>query len=281
MISYTAQGYIAILPQWQGYDAARTHPYFILDLEGYVMLDAARAVYNVFNANLLPDVMARPMDAFFFAGYSQGGHGAFAGDALRAEYAPEIPLKGTIGHALAPDVEKLMRERPSLAPYIVFAYRDFYGPGIIDPAQVFLPQWMINFEEDASTKCVDEVYRYYPSTPQSIYQPGFLADLYGERLGETYPEFKALLDANNVGRATNPAVPGLLLHGAIDPIVTAATAEAFLRQVCSLGKPITYQLYPGVDHFRVRQSSFRDTLAWMQGVLSGLPQPNDCPNVGP
>jgi pimeloyl-ACP methyl ester carboxylesterase len=259
---------------------ASTHPYFIADLEGYVMLDASRAVSNVFNANLLPNSMARPMDAVFFAGYSQGGHGAFAGDRLLLDYAPDVPLKGTIGHAIAPDVEALLRERPSLAPYIVYAYRDFYGLGIVDPTELFLPQWIENFSHDASTKCVDEVYRYYPSAAQQMYKPEFIDALYGDRLGELYPEFKAVLDENHVGHATNTDVPALLLHGAIDPIVTAKTAETFLHQVCSLGKSVTYRLYPDVNHFLVRQNSFRDTLEWMQAVLYDVPQRNDCLTIG-
>ncbi|MEZ4725704.1 MAG: hypothetical protein R3E79_01060 [Caldilineaceae bacterium] len=42
MLSYASQGYIAVLPLWQGYDNENgTHPYFVARLEGYLMLDAA------------------------------------------------------------------------------------------------------------------------------------------------------------------------------------------------------------------------------------------------
>jgi len=164
MLSYAAQGYISILPLWQGYDdLAQTHPYFVAELEGPVMLDATRAVYRFFEANA--DLQARPAAAVFFGGYSQGGHGAFSADAMTAAYAPELPIKGIIGHATAPNVEALMREAPSLAPYIVYAYREYYGPDVVDPALVFQERWLPTFYNDASTKCVDEIFGYYSNDP--------------------------------------------------------------------------------------------------------------------
>ena len=164
MFSYAAQGMIAILPLWQGYDdTARTHPYFVARLEGYLLLDAARAVYNFF-ASPAPGVLAQPLDAVFFGGYSQGGHGAFAADQFASWYAPELTVKGVIGHATAPSVEALLRERPPLAPYIVHAYSSYYGPYVIAPGSVFLPQWLPTFAQDVTSKCVDEVY----SVPRSV-----------------------------------------------------------------------------------------------------------------
>lgn len=278
MLSYASQGYIAILPLWQGYDdLAQTHPYFVAELEAYVMLDATRAVYRFFEAT--PDMQTRPAAAVFFGGYSQGGHGAFSADALAPAYAPELPIKGIIGHATAPSVEALMREAPSLAPYIVYAYRTYYGPDIIDPAQVFQERWLPTFNNDASTKCVDEIYDYYNGGQENIYQPRFSEALYGEQLGFSFPYFKQALDQNNAARYTNPNTPALLLHGAADPIVTAQTNERFMRQMCTQGKSVTYYLYDNVHHFQTRQHSFVDTLHWMQAILSGTPVRSDCASI--
>ena len=64
MLSYATQGYIAVLANWQGFDDPnQTHPYFVAELEGYVMLDVTRAVYDFF-ANLpAEDILARPAQA--------------------------------------------------------------------------------------------------------------------------------------------------------------------------------------------------------------------------
>ncbi|MBX3013895.1 MAG: prolyl oligopeptidase family serine peptidase [Caldilineaceae bacterium] len=277
MLSYASQGYIAVLPLWQGYDdATRTHPYFVARLEGYLMLDAARAVYQFFDAALAPDTLAQPLDAIFFSGYSQGGHGAFAADQFAPWYAPELSIKGVIGHATAPSVEALLRERPSLAPYIIYAYSTYYGPYVISPENVFLPQWLPNFTQDVTSKCVDEVYQYYPLQAGQIYRPEFLNALFSGQLSAGYPAFKQVLDLNYVGSSINPNTPALLLHGATDPIVTPRTNETFMAQICALGKRVTYRLYPGVDHFVTRQHAFVDTLHWMQEVLNGGTPPSDC-----
>jgi predicted esterase len=278
MLSYATQGYLAVLPLWQGYDdLARTHPYFIAELEGEVMLDAARAVLRFFGST--PTVQARPAAAVFFAGYSQGSHGAFAADTMAPAYASELPIKGVIGHAGAPNVEALLREAPSLAPYIVYAFRDYYGPDVITPAQVFQDPWLPSFDTDASTKCVDEIYDYYHGGQGNIYRPDFSQSLYGGRLGFDIPNFKAALDRNDVGRSVNPQVPALLLHGSADPIVTPQTNDAFMRQLCQQGKPVTYYLYNNVHHFQTRQYSFVDTLNWMQAILTGAPVRSDCATI--
>jgi hypothetical protein len=277
MLSYAAQGMIAILPLWQGYDdTARTHPYFVARLEGYLLLDAARAVYNFF-ASPAPGVLAQPLDALFFGGYSQGGHGAFAADQFASWYAPELTVKGVIGHATAPSVEALLRERPPLAPYIVHAYSSYYGPYVIAPESVFLPQWLPTFAQDVTSKCVDEVYQYYPVEPDRLYRPEFLNALYGGQLENGFAAFKQVLDLNYAGSAINPATPAVLLHGAVDPIVTTQTNEAFMTQICALGKRVTYFLYPEVNHFATRQHAFADTLRWMQEILNGGTPRSDCP----
>lgn len=276
MLSYAGQGYISMLPHWHGYDdQTRTHLYFIAKMEAMIMLDATRAVYTFFAAPPA-DIQARPAQAVFFGGYSQGGHGALAGLDFATQYAPELPIKGVIGHATAPNVEALMRERPPLGPYIVYAYLNYYGGEIIDPAQVFLPNWLPTFYTDASTKCVDEVYEYYPTDPTRLYQPGFLDALYTGQLGERYPLFKAALDQNQVGGTVEATAPVLLLHGAADNIVTPDTIDVFIGQLCNLGKNVNYKFYPQINHFQTRQYGFVDTLTWMQAVLAGAPPESGC-----
>lgn len=276
MLSYAGQGLISMLPHWHGYDdRTRTHLYFIARMEATIMLDATRAAYNFF-ATPPSDIQARPAQAVFFGGYSQGGHGALAGLDLAAQYAPELPIKGVIGHATAPNVEALLRERPPLAPYIVYSYLNYYGGEIIDPAQVFLPNWLPTFYADASTKCVDEAYEYYPADPTLLYQPAFLDALYTGQLGERYPLFKAALDQNQVGGSVETSAPLLLLHGAADTVVTPATIDLFIGQLCNLGKNVNYKFYPDINHFQTRQYGFVDTLTWMQAVLAGTTPESGC-----
>jgi predicted esterase len=277
LASYAAQGFITVMPHWQGYDdQTRTHNYFIASLEASTLLDVTRATYELFNNNLLPDVAARPAAAIFFGGYSQGGHGAFAALDAAPEYAPELPIKGVVGHATSPNVEALLRERPPLAPYIVYSYLNYYGDSVIKPEAVFLPHWQSTFYEDASTKCVDEAYQYYPRSPELIYLPEFSDALYGNRLAEAFPAFKQALDLNYVGGSSNTEVPVVLFHGEADTIVSSDTHEQFVARLCNLGKTVDYKLYPGVTHFQTRQASFVDSINWMRNILSGQPPQSQC-----
>jgi hypothetical protein len=142
-LSYAAQGFITVLPHWQGYDdPTRKHNYFIARLEASIMLDATRAVYELFNKNLLPNVPARPAQAVFYGGYSQGGHGAFAALDAASQYAPELPIKGVVGHATAPDVEAILRERPPLARTSCMLI-NYYGDH--RPRAIFLSNWLPTF----------------------------------------------------------------------------------------------------------------------------------------
>lgn len=288
MISYTSQGYITILPNWQGYDERdRTHPYFVAELEGRVLLDAARAVYDFFEN--LPDesILARPIQAVFFGGYSQGGHGAFAADRMASSYAPELEVKGIVGHAAAPDVEGLMYDSPRYTPYVVYAYRDFYGEDVVDPARVLAPRWVSTLELDVTSMCIDQVFQYYPNDAR-LFTPEFSDALYNGRLSETFPAFKEKLDLNYSGNGVNPAVPAIILHGDADDIVRLRTVERFIGRMCEAGKDVVYHRYASVGHFQTRQYSYSHTLDWMEAVLNGntpasicgAPPISDAPKVG-
>ncbi len=276
MLSYAAQGFITILPNWQGFDDPnRTHPYFVAELEGRVMLDAARAVYSFFE-HPPETILAQPAPAVFLGGYSQGGHGAFAADHLASDYAPELPIKGIIGHATSPDVEGLMYDSPRYSPYVVYAFRAFYGGEVVNPEDVFLPNWLTTFESDVTSKCIDEVLRHYSDNPAQMYTPEFLDALYNDRLAETFPAFKDKLDANNNRQTVDTAVPAIILHGEADPIVKPQTNQRFVIQMCNKGKNVIYYRYPDVNHFDTRQHGFVDTLAWMQSVLDGNTPVSGC-----
>jgi dienelactone hydrolase len=280
MLSYAAQGYITVLPNWHGYDDQNgTHPYFVAELEGRAMLDAARAVYDFFADPPAKDILAQPDAAVFLGGYSQGGHGAFSAGRMASSYAAELAIKGIIGHATSPDVEGLMYDSPRYSPYIVYAYRDFYGPEIIDPADVFLPKWLPTFEADVTSKCIDECFQYYSNDPTRMYTPQFREALYGDRLADEFPLFKAWLDTNDSNYKVYPGIPVILLHGAADPIVQVHTIEGFVSYLCGAGNNVTYKLYPGVNHFQTRQHSFADTVTWMQHVLEGNTITSNCPGA--
>ena len=134
---------------------------------------------------------------------------------------------------------------------------------------------METFERDV-TMCIDYALGYYPNTHESTYTPRFREALQNDRLAVEFPEFKAVLDLNDIGREVNPSTPAIILHGDADPIVRLRTVEPFVRRLCEENKSVTYRLYPGVNHFTIRQYSHLDSLAWMADRLAGIAPASDC-----
>ncbi len=278
-LSYAGQGFITVLPDGMSYaDPDRPHEYFVGELEAHTLLDSARAVYN-FLAKPPATVRARPQQALFFAGYSNGGHTAFAAKDFAADYAPELPLRGVISHGATTNVETLMRESPIFTPYLIDAYRHFFGAEVIEPADVFLDQWLTNFDQDVLTNCVDNIFVYYSNDPQSMYRPEFRTALLNGTLGDSYPIFKAVLDANYAGAFGGFDVPVAFFQGTADYIVTPTSQQQFAALLCEQGQPVTYVTLPAVQHANTRQVSFKATMAWMRGIAGGQTPQSNCAQI--
>lgn len=276
MLSYASQGMIGVLPDGMSYrDPARPHEYFIGELEAYTLLDSARAAYN-FLAKPPAEVKVRAQAALFFAGYSNGGHSAFAAKDFAADYAPELPLRGVISHGATTSVEALLRESPIFTPYLIYAYRHFFGADVIGPEQVFLENWLPTFDEDALTLCVDDIFVHYTNDPQGMYRPEFRTALFNETLADSYPLFKAVIDANYAGTFGGFDIPAAFFQGTADYVVTPASQQRFATFLCEQGQPVTYTSLPAVQHVNTRQVSFKATLAWMQSIAQGQKPPNNC-----
>jgi dienelactone hydrolase len=278
-LSYAGQGFITVLPDGMSYaDPDRPHEYFVGELEAHTLLDSARAVYN-FLAKAPATVRARPQQALFFAGYSNGGHTAFAAKDFAADYAPELPLRGVISHGATTNVETLMRESPIFTPYLIDAYRHFFGAEVIEPADVFLDQWLTNFDQDVLTNCVDNIFVYYSNDPQAMYRPAFRTALLNGTLGDSYPLFKAVLDANYAGVFGGFDIPVAFFQGTADYIVTPTSQQQFAALLCEQGQPVTYVTLPAVQHANTRQVSFKATMAWMRGIAGGQTPQSNCAQI--
>jgi acetyl esterase/lipase len=177
-------------------------------------------------------------------------------------------MRGAIGYGATTNVTTLLREGPYFAPYLLYAYADYYGPDRVDLRRLFLPGWLATMPADVTTRCIDAMPGYYGNDARRLYQPEFLNALFGDRLGEGFPALKEVLDRNSTGLVPS-AVPALLLQGTGDPIVSASAQEAFVRRLCAAGGSVTYLSYPGVHHFQTRQVSYRNTLDWMGTILAG------------
>ncbi|MCB9100547.1 MAG: alpha/beta fold hydrolase [Anaerolineales bacterium] len=278
MLEYAAQGFIVVWPNGQGFDDTQpAHPYFIAKNEARTMLDAVRATYNFIVEGRATGTEAKPLAAVFLGGYSSGGHAAFAAKDWAARYAPELTITGVLGHGPTTNVETLMKENPIFSPYLVYAYRAFYGEVVIDPTRVFQDNWLVSFNSDAMTQCIDDIYFYYSPNARLMYRAEFRDALYTDRLASFAPQFKRALDTNASGLAgVGMAVPVLILQGTADMVVTPPSQEQFVTELCRRGSRVTYLTYPAIDHAQTRIESFRDTISWMNTLADGGRPKSSC-----
>lgn len=281
-LTFAARGYLVILPNGLGFDDPdRIHPYFVAELQARVLLDAARAVYNLSQDPSVEGIRTQPAEAVFFMGYSSGGHAAFAAKDWAASYAPELPVAGIIGYGPTTNGETLLHENPIFAPYIIYAYRDLYGNGIIDVGDVFLPKWVPTFESDVLSKCVDGIFDYYSRSTREMYVPGFRLALEEGRLADAFPLLAGRLAENSTGLSGGSDISVLILQGTGDTVVTPDSQRAFKDQLCGQGTPVTYVEYPAISHPEIRTTSFGDTLWWMERIAGGDPVETHCEPIDP
>ena len=231
-----------------------------------MFLDAARAVYRFFERHDLP---MRPAQAVFTAGYSQGGHAAFAAADLLRDYAPEIPLTGVIGFAPTTDVATLFREGAYYAPYVLYTYSRMYGRETIDPSRYLQDRWSRSLDADVERMCVDRFQSYYPFDGRRLFRPQMYEALHGGKLEERFPALAGALRENRSGLSGH-GLPALVIQGGEDIIVTTGAQERFVLDLRAAGSDVRYLVYPGIRHRYTRPVGFSDSLEWMSARLGNL-----------
>ena len=192
---------------------------------------------------------------------------------MAGTYAPELEIKGIIGYAPTTNVLRLMKESPHLAAYLIEAYKDTYGGEVVRAEDILQQRWLGTLSE-VKNKCVSEVGRYYPSDVNQIYTERFADSMKNDHAND-FERFRDALLQNTSGLVSSD-IPGLILQGGADPIVTNATQEQFLKESCDAGNSMQYRNYPGVHHFQTRQVSFMDALEWMENRVAGTSVQDDC-----
>ncbi|MBN1836535.1 MAG: hypothetical protein JW820_11840 [Spirochaetales bacterium] len=261
MLAYASAGIITVFPDYLGFnDPQRPQRYFSRAAEGHVMLDAARAVRSFFEQH---EANVRPAGAVFTAGYSQGGHAAFAAADLQASYAPEVPLAGVIGFAATTDVAALFREGAYYAPYILYTYSRMYGRNTLEPSRHLQARWASTLEADVERMCVDEFQAYYPFDGRRLYTPEFYEALHGGGLEGRYPALAAAFRDNKSG-VSGHGLPALVVQGGADIIVTTEAQTRFVQELRAAGSEVRYLVFPGVRHRYTRPVGFAASVDWIE-----------------
>jgi len=87
--------------------------------------------------------------------------------------------------------------------------------------------------------------------------------------------FPALMQANTPGSIAMP-VPMFVAQGDKDDTVLQPFTDTFVKRECTHGSTVVYRVYPGTDHYTVRDASRSDMIAWMADRVAGRPAPSNC-----
>jgi alpha-beta hydrolase superfamily lysophospholipase len=275
LLTYAGQGYVAVMPDYEGFnDGPRLHHYYVGDQQARVMLDAARAALRSFDDGAAKQPKQNPV---FLAGYSHGGYVTLAARDLAPKYAPELKVMGAVGYGPRSDVATLFADMPSLGPYVLYSYANYYGTDKVPLDKLIQPRLMPTLERDVTTKCIDEIVGYYGDNAAAIYTPEFLGALTQGTLGQQFPALKQLFDQNKAGLSAGAkSVPVLVLHGTSDTVVAPETLRGYMKELCASGGKGQYIAYPNVPHTLIRQTGYQDTIRWMDSVRGGQLPKNDC-----
>ena len=275
MLTMAAQGFVGMQPDYAGFnDPDRIQPYYVAEMAGRVVLDAARAALN-WSAETDGPVTAEP--AVIIAGYSQGGQTVFAAKDMIAGYAPDVPLVGIIGFAPVTNMASHMLTLSPVAPYRIAAYAEYYGEDQADASRVFTDYWLPTMAQDVLDKCVFDAVGYWSRNPAELYRPEILEGLQNGTLDEVYPELDALLKLNSPGFVQND-IPALIVQGTEDATIPMPIHDAFVERYCAAGNVLNTMMFSGANHFHLREMSYSDVLDWMDRVLAGDAPPNECVN---
>jgi pimeloyl-ACP methyl ester carboxylesterase len=260
--------FAVVATDYQGLGTADgIHPFLVGETAAYNVLDAARAAHALPGLDLAPETI--------IWGHSQGGHAAAWAAQLALFYAPDLRINGVILGAPAAEPGLILAAATSgqaataptpLTGYIVtlvYTWSHVYPEAAAAPA--LMPAALAKLDL-VTRACIPEIAAAYSDRP--------LAD-YVDAAVLKAPPWAELLERNAAGRQPISA-PVLVVQGMADPLVPAATTEAFVQRLCRLGSDVQLNLYPDVGHGAVIAAAMPDMLAWAADRKNGEALSSTC-----
>ncbi len=261
------QGYAVVATDYQGMGAPGNPSYLVGQIEGRNTLDAVRAVHS-----WQPDVNKEKTVIW---GHSEGGHSSAFAAQIADEYAPELPIQGTV--ILAPGllpslplaVEGLLAStEPSgqtgFVMEIAAAWSAVY-PDQIAPATILTHAGVAKLPV-VNELCGDQVFDQFMNGPMSDFVKNPVP-----------AEFYTLATENTPG-SEKINMPIIMAQGMKDTTIIPQLTLAFNKQLCQMGNTVDFHIYPNDIHSGVVVNSRDVVQSWIKDRFAGNPAPNNCTN---
>lgn len=231
------EGWVVVATDYVGLGAeGEEHPYLVGKVSGQAVLDAVRAVRELDDAEASENTVVW--------GHSQGGGAALWTDQVQPDYAPDVPLAGTVAMAPASDVQGLVENLPNVTGGSVFA--SFMLKGY---ASAYDDIDLSDVVRSSAVPLVDRI------ADRCLSEPGVLASVLTALAIGDEPIFQGDPSEGALGArlaANVPLSPGpgplLIAQGEDDSLVLPAVQAAYVEQLQANGHDVDYRTFPGLDH---------------------------------
>lgn len=260
--SLVKQGYAVAMTDFQGLGHPGGHPYLEPRTEGFNVIDAVRALQNVFPGKV--------SNRWMTVGGSQGGQAAWAANEYAVDYGEGLDLVGSVAVAPAADISgfgeraKIGQLTPS---QIVFMPLVIAGLKVVDPT--------LNEADYLRGTAAEQ--QIALGSCGNVDKEAIWSQLTMEQVKPATPEaadrLTALLDANKLPQRTLTA-PMLVVNGSDDDLILPQWVSAAISRACSMGGTIQHIEVKGQGHTDV--SAGDETYKWMNDRFEGEQAPSTC-----
>lgn len=257
------KGWAVAVTDYPGLGTPGDHQYNVGISEGRAVLDILRTASRIAPAGISATTQVG------VEGYSQGGGAAGWVVQQEATYAPELNIVGVAGGGTPANLQAVKANIDNSAFFAFLAgtaigFRGGYPALNVNRYLTLYGRLAISTLNSLCQIPALALYAFHHLTEYTI----------GNIDPTTQPDFRAALDANNLG-ATRPQVPVLLYHGSFDEVIPYALAQNLHRQWCALGARPRLSAYP-LEHVTTQLGAQIEVINWLQDRFNGVAAPSNC-----
>ncbi len=261
--AWVARGFAVVQTDYEGLGTPGEHPYMNGRSAANTVLDMVRAARRA-DRRIGRD--------WFAVGHSQGGHAALF-SAVAEAGRTDVRLRGAVsiapgGWGLSQTAPYIQSGQPGAEYAVAFLPTLLIGAAAADPSvkpDELLTQEAAPLLTAGRTGCQAQVREVAAGIPvDKVFVPG--ADL--------GPLTRYLRSQEPVGLTLR--VPTLVAQGTADVLVSKATTDLMVADMCAKAGKVTYKVYEGVDHRGAIARSFDDALGFITSIRAGKTPASTC-----
>jgi Secretory lipase len=274
--AWLAQGFAVVATDYQGLGTPGIHPYLLWRSEGYSVLDAVRAALHSHGKQLRNQVVV--------VGQSQGSGAALGATFLAHEYAPELNVLGTVATGL------VVTFRPSAQLKLAPKPAQYTDPTLMDPAYAILriagTDRSLHPDIDTSAFVTEKgrtlLHAALTSCIHDLFDLSAREKLTG---AQVFTGDLATIDSDMEANFELPSarmpVPIFVGTGLADGEAGTAQQYNAVAGMCTAGTQVEWRTYPGLTHNGAVNVSLRDSLPFVQRLMSGQTITGTCGHIDP